>query len=154
MSRRQAIVLTPAEHREMLETSHTAILSSLDPGGYPHSVPMWYVVDRDESLLMTTYAKSQKALNLARNPRCSVVVEAGREYHELRGVLVRGNAHLSHDVDAIRDTLARIRRKHGLAFSVPEIADAIRDHAAKRVLIRIVPARVATWDHRKLGGIY
>jgi hypothetical protein len=83
-----------------------------------------------------------------------VVVETGREYHELRGVLVRGRAHLSRDVEAILDALGRIRSKHGLALSAPEIATAMRAHAAKRVLIRVVPERVSTWDHRKLGGVY
>jgi PPOX class probable F420-dependent enzyme len=153
MHRRRAIALSAEECEEMLASSHTIILSSIDGRGYPHSVPMWYAV-RDGRFLMTTYAKSQKALNLRRNPRCCLLVETGREYAELRGVLVRGHAELTADVDAVLDALGVIRAKHGLGGNAPGIAAAMRAHAAKRVLITVVPEHVASWDHRKLAGGY
>jgi PPOX class probable F420-dependent enzyme len=139
----------------MLETSLTIILSTLDPRGYPHSVPMWFTV-RDGAILMTTYAKSQKTLNLRRDPRCSLLVEAGEAYGELRGVLIRGRAQIDADVDAVLETLAAIRTKHGLGGLDPDpaVAAAMRAHAAKRVLLRITPERVSSWDHGKLGGAY
>lgn len=153
MNRRHDIALTPEECREMLASSHTIILSSIDGRGYPHSVPMWYAV-RHDRFLMTTYAKSQKALNLQRNPRCCLLVETGTEYAELRGVLVRGRAELTTDIDAVLDALGVIRVKHGLGGNAPEVAEAIRAHAAKRTLITVVPEHVASWDHRKLAGGY
>jgi PPOX class probable F420-dependent enzyme len=153
VSRRAAIALTPDEQREMLETSLTIVLSSLDRGGYPHAVPMWYAV-HDGCFYMTTYAKSQKAVNLRRDPRCSLLVEAGTTYDQLRGVLIRGRAELIADVEAVLDTLARIHRKHGGAGAGLAVGEALRAHAAKRVVIKIVPERVSSWDHRKLGGAY
>ena len=69
MQRRKTIALTPEEQRRFLEASHTIILTSLDRQGYPHSVAMWYVADPDGTVLMTTFAKSQKAVNLRRDPR-------------------------------------------------------------------------------------
>ena len=153
MNRRHNIALSAEESREMLASSHTIILSSIDGRGYPHSVAMWYAV-RDGRFLMTTYAKSQKALNLRRNPRCCLLVESGREYAELRGILVRGRAELTTDVDAVLDALGEIRLKHGLGGNAPEIAEAMRAHAVKRVLISVIPEHVASWDHRKLGGAY
>ncbi len=153
MNRRRAIALSQNECWELLASSHTIVLSSIDGRGYPHSVPMWYAV-RDRRILMTTYAKSQKTLNLQRNPRCCLLVETGSEYAELRGVLVRGHAELTHDVDAVLDALGHIRIKHGLGGNAPEVAEAMRAHAAKRVLITVVPEHVASWDHRKLAGAY
>ena len=153
MKRRNKISLSQREIDELLEKSFTIILSTLDPRGYPHAVPMWYTF-RDGRILMTTYGKSQKALNLQRDPRCSLLVEDGVEYGALRGVLIRGRAEVSGDVDEILDALAEIRTKHGLGGSAPEIAQALRSHAAKRVLLSIRPERVSSWDHRKLGGAY
>jgi PPOX class probable F420-dependent enzyme len=155
MNRRKAISLSEDERREMLASSLTIILSSIDGRGYPHSVAMWYAV-RDGRVLMTTYAKSQKTRNLQRNPRCCLLVESGTEYSDLRGVLIRGRAELTFDVDAVLDALADIRAKHGLggAAPAPEVAEAMRAHAAKRVLITVIPEHVASWDHRKLGGAY
>src|SRR5712691_9030258 len=112
MSRRHEIALTPAEQREVLAASHTCILTSLDRRGYPHSVAMWYVVDPDGTVLMTTFAKSQKAVNLRRDPRCSLLVESGRKYEDLKGVLIRGRATLEPDTEGVLDLLARVHEKY------------------------------------------
>jgi PPOX class probable F420-dependent enzyme len=154
MSRRSTIALTPEEQREFLETSHTIILSSVDRRGYPHSVAMWYLADPDGSVLMTTYAKSQKALNLQRDPRCSLLVESGRSYEELKGLLIRGRATLDENVEHVLDLLERVQRKYNPAMAGEGIREAMRGQASKRVLIRIRPEHIASWDHRKLGGVY
>src|SRR5207249_11397187 len=78
MQRRKTIALTPEEQRRFLEESHTIILTSNDRRGYPHSVAMWYVADRDGTVVMTTFDKSQKAVNLRRDPRCALLVDGGR----------------------------------------------------------------------------
>jgi PPOX class probable F420-dependent enzyme len=153
MSRRDQIALSAAEQEELLRTRRTIILSTLDRRGYPHSVPMWYIA-RDGRIQMTTYAKSQKTLNLQRDPRCSLLVEDGEEYEVLRGILIRGRATIVSDVDAVVDTLVHVHKKHGLAGSRDELAEIMRAQAAKRVLLDIQPERVSSWDHRKLGGVY
>jgi len=153
MSRRHAIALAPEEQRAYLETSQTIILTTLDRHGYPHPVAMWYVVDPDGSVLMTTYAKSQKALNLRRDARCALLVESGRSYEDLRGLLIRGRATLEGDVEQALDVLERIHRKHG-GEQPPGLRDVLRAQARKRVVIRVRPERVSSWDHRKLGGVY
>jgi PPOX class probable F420-dependent enzyme len=154
MSRRSQIALTPEEQREFLETSHTIILSSIDRRGYPHAVAMWYDADPDGSVLMTTYAKSQKTLNLERNPRCSLLIETGRTYEELKGLLIRGRATLDGNVEHVLDLLERVHRKYNRAMTVEGVREAMRGQASKRVLIRVQPEHVASWDHRKLGGVY
>jgi len=153
MPRRTEIALTPAEQRQFLEESHTIILSTLDRHGYPHSVAMWYVVDPDGTVLMTTFAKSQKALNLRRDPRCSLLVESGRKYEDLKGVLVRGRATLEADTERVLDLLERVHEKYNRGPAAG-LRDAMRHQASKRMLVRVRPERISSWDHRKLGGAY
>src|SRR5438552_4416423 len=151
MHRRNEIALTPEERQAYLRDSHTIILSTLDRQGYPHSVAMWYVVDPDGTVLMTTFAKSQKALNLRRDPRCSLLVESGRKYKDLKGLLVRGRATLEADTERVLDLLERVHEKYNRGPAAG-LRDAMRHQASKRVLIRVRPERVSSWDHRKLGG--
>jgi len=112
MHRRNEIALTPEEQRRFLQDSHTIILSTLDRHGYPHSVAMWYVVDPDGTVLMTTFAKSQKAVNLRRDPRCSLLVESGRKYEDLKGLLIRGRATLEPGTERVLDLLERVHEKY------------------------------------------
>jgi PPOX class probable F420-dependent enzyme len=126
--------------------------ATLGPRGVPHMVPLWFVAD-GVALSGWTYAKSQKARNLERDPRATLGIEDGVEYHELRGVM------LECDVDLERD--AAEVEKYGLALFgryAGELNDEIREmvsaQAQKRVGLRFVPSRVVSWDHRKLGGTY
>lgn len=152
MSRRSSIQLTPDERREFLAAAKTIILSTIDSNGYPHTVAMWYVMDGEECL-MTTYAKSQKAVNIRRNPKVALLVESGVTYDTLRGVLIRGTARLESEVDLCLAVLTQVHAKmHG---SQPAgLEDALRQQARKRVVIRVTPVRVSSWDHGKLGGVY
>ena len=153
MSRRHTIALTPAEQREFFETAQTMTLASIDRRGYPHLVAMWFVVDPDGTVLMTTYAKSQKAMNLRRDPRCTLLVERGVRYDQLQGVMIRGRATLEDDVERTLDVLTRIHAKRG-GEEGPGLRDAMRTQARKRVVVRVAPDHVSSWDHTKLGGVY
>ena len=154
MQRRKTIALSPEEQRRFLEASHTIILTSLDRQGYPHSVAMWYVADPDGTVVMTTFAKSQKAVNLRRDPRCALLVESGRTYLELKGLLIRGRATLDDDVEHVLDVLARVHAKYNAPGPADGLREAMRGQARKRAVIRVRPERVASWDHAKLGGAY
>ena len=59
-------------------------------------VPLWFVGDASE-LRGWTYAKSQKARNLERDPRATVGLEDGVQYHELRGVMFECDVRLARD---------------------------------------------------------
>ena len=153
MSRRHEIALTPTEQREFLASALTMTLASVDRHGYPHLVAMWFVVDPDGTVLMTTYAKSQKAVNLRRDPRCTLLVERGTRYDQLQGVMIRGRATLDPDVERTLDVLTRIHAKHG--GEQPEgLRDILRAQARKRATVRVTPERVSSWDHAKLAGVY
>jgi PPOX class probable F420-dependent enzyme len=153
MDRRKTIALTPAEQRAFLADAKTITLASVDRRGYPHLVAMWFTVDPDGTVLMTTFAKSQKAVNLRRDPRCTLMVERGTSYDQLQGIMIRGHAVLENDVERTLDVLTRIHRKHG--GEQPEgLRDILRAQARKRVVVRVMPERVSSWDHTKLGGVY
>jgi PPOX class probable F420-dependent enzyme len=152
MKRRKAIELSPQEQDEFLRDAKTIVLSSIDRRGYPHSVAMWYMVDAG-CIWMTTYAKSQKVLNIQRNPKVSLLAESGSTYDTLKGVLIRGRAELIHDVDACVRLLARIHGK--MMGAMPSgIEEALKMQARKRVIVKVTPERVSSWDHSKLGGVY
>jgi PPOX class probable F420-dependent enzyme len=156
MSRRGQIQMSPGEIQKFVRESKTAILVSNGPHGFPHPMPMWFGCDDDLTIAMTTYSKSQKVLNLRRDPRCAVLFESGEVYQELRGVVLYGKAEIVDDVERVIDALLSANRLH--AGDDPEQARAIRDgmrkNASKRVLIRVRPDRIASWDHSKLGGVY
>jgi PPOX class probable F420-dependent enzyme len=154
MNRRKAIALTPEEQQAYLEESHTIILTSLDRHGYPHPVAMWYVVDPDGTIVMTTFQKSQKTLNLRRDPRCALLLESGRTYPELKGLLIRGKATLDPDTEKVLDLLERVNAKYQQG-SGDGMRELMRGQAQKRLIVRVHPEHVASWDHSKLGaGVY
>ncbi len=153
MHKRGAIELTDDERRQYLADAPTINLVTIGKDGYPHAVPMWFVVDDDGSVLMTTYRRSQKVVNAQRNSKVALLVESGVRYDELKGTLLRGDVEVVDDEALCVQVLTRIHAKHsdGLASGVEEVMKA---QARKRVVLRIVPARVISWDHRKLAGAY
>ncbi len=149
MGRREEIQLSAEEQRRFLEEKKTIVLSTIDPRGYPHAVAMWYEME-GQDFLMTTYAKSQKARNIERNPKVALLAEAGTTYDTLKGVLIRGRAELIHDADVCVAVLGRVHRK--MTGAMPAgIEEALKVQARKRVVIRVPPERVSSWDHSKLG---
>jgi PPOX class probable F420-dependent enzyme len=152
MKRRDAIQLTPEEREQFLRQTRTIVLSTIDQRGYPHSVAMWYLMAGD-CCVMTTYAKSQKAMNIGRNPKVALMAESGTTYDTLKGVLIRGRAELINDVDFCVGVLIRVHQK--MSGSMPEgIEEALKAQARKRVVIKVFPEHVSSWDHSKLGGTY
>lgn len=156
MSRRGAIRMSEREVRDFLEASRTLVLCSNGRDGVPHPMPMWYRLDPDGSVVMTTFTKSQKVRNLERDPRVSLLVEDGETYAELRGVVLYGRAELERDTDRVLDVLSRVSSRYqpGAGADPEALRDALRAQARKRVALRVRPERVVSWDHRKLGGFY
>jgi PPOX class probable F420-dependent enzyme len=154
-SRRDQIKLTEDEQRELIETERVVVVSSLGSRGWPHVMPLWYV-PRDGEIWIWTYAKSQKVRNLERDPRATLLIETGFEYVELRGVQIEAEAEIIRDLDRIVDYAKEmtIRYSEGISSVEGDAAAALQAQAPKRVAIRFQPKRVASWDHRKLGGSY
>ena len=155
MSRRAEIVLTDAELAELLEGERIAVVSSIGPRGWPHSMPLWYV-PRQGEVWIWTYAKSQKVRNLERDPRATVLVETGHEYGELRGAMIEAEAEIHRDPGRVIDFAEDLTLRYAEGISSVEggAKAALEAQAPKRVAIQFRPVRTATWDHRKLGGSY
>ena len=154
MSRRSEIQLSPDEQRELIEAERVVVVSTIGPRDWPHSMPLWYV-PREGEIWIYTYAKSQKVRNLERDPRATLMVEAGHEYNELRGVEIESVAEIHRDLETVFDLATELTARYAGGAQVDEAqAEALRTQARKRVAIRFHPKRVATWDHRKLGGTY
>ena len=158
MSRRDQIRMSDAEQKKFLADAQTIIICSQGPNGYPHPMPMWFAVEDDGAVVMTTFTKSQKIRNVERDPRVSLLAESGTVYSELRGVLIYGKAELVRDKEQVLDVLARVSAKSaGGAGNAPDpgaLRSALMATVPKRTGIRIRPERVVSWDHRKLGGVY
>jgi PPOX class probable F420-dependent enzyme len=152
VSRRDEIVMTEAEVADFLAPPRNLQVATINHDGTIHLVTMYYAVI-DGRIAFWTYGKSQKVLNLRRDPRITVLVEDGKEYGELRGVQITGRAELSDDRDAVTDVGGRIFVRY-----FGDLDDAARAgveaSGAKRVAITVEPDRIVSWDHRKLGSAF
>jgi PPOX class probable F420-dependent enzyme len=137
------------EVRAFLEEQMVMTVGTIGPNGRPHLMALWYVPD---GLGMTgwTYAKSQKAKNLERDPRATIQIETGVQYHELRGVMMECDVEL--DRDAKPYGLALFKRYAGTLDE--SVTAMVEKQAPKRVGLRFTPTRIVSWDHSKLGGAY
>jgi PPOX class probable F420-dependent enzyme len=155
VSRRAQIELNPAETAELLEAERVAVISSIGPRGWPHSMPLWFVA-REGEVWIWTYAKSQKVRNLERDPRATVLVETGHEYGELRGVMIEAEAVLHRDLKTLLGFAEELtlRYAEGIDSVEGDARAMLEAQAPKRVAIQFKPVRTASWDHRKLGGTY
>ena len=137
------------EVRAFLAEQMVMTVGTIGPNGRPHLMALWYVPD---GLGMTgwTYAKSQKAKNLERDPRATIQVETGVQYHELRGVMMECDVELDRDAEPYG--LALFERYAGTLDE--SVTAMVEKQAPKRVGLRFTPTRIVSWDHSKLGGTY
>jgi PPOX class probable F420-dependent enzyme len=153
-NRRDAIKMTQDEVDEFLQGRHVMNVATLGPSGHPHLVAMWYgFVDGRPAFW--TFAKSQKVVNLRRDPRVTVLVEDGDAYEELRGVELVGTGRLVDDFDTVLAIGKSVGERYTGPVAVSEAAlPFLEAQARKRIGVVIDVERVVSWDHRKLGGGY
>ena len=158
-SRRDQIRMSDDELREFVAEHKVMTVATLGPNGRPHLMPLWYVAQPDGDLIGWTFAKSQKAKNLGRDPHATVQIEDGVEYQELRGAMFECDVHIERDTEEVADFGMAIFERyapHGESGGglPPEVREMVEQQAPKRVGMRFHPTRAVTWDHRKLGGAY
>jgi nitroimidazol reductase NimA-like FMN-containing flavoprotein (pyridoxamine 5'-phosphate oxidase superfamily) len=167
MSRRDQIRMSAAEAAEFLAEERTVTCATVGPRGWPHLMPLWYVVRhaRDDGpsprLWAWTYGASQKTLNLERDPRATLQIEAGETYDQLRGVMLECDAIVHRELDVVTALGEAVMLRNSVPPGVdpePELPSegraVIAAQAVKRVALEFVERRRTSWDHRKLGGIY
>ena len=144
MNRRAAIAMSSEEVLAFLAQERVLTVATLGRDGWPHLMPLWFVV-RDGECWGWTYGKSQKVRNLERDPRCTLQVEAGSSYDELRGVMIKASAEIVRAADEVAAVGNALSARYGDGSPVDPRA------AAKRVALRFRVQSVASFDHRKLG---
>ena len=150
MNRRNQITLTEREQADLLRETRKVALATIGKDGFPHLVMMNFIA-RDGAILMSSYGKAQKVVNIRRNPKVAVMAERGRHYGELHGIMIRGECEIIDDQAAVVETMRAIRGREAAGAESVEIPAAV---SSKRVILKVIPANTATWDHRKLGGKY
>lgn len=148
MNVRNQIEMSPDEVLEFLDAGEIVVCATNGLRGWPHVMPLWYVV-RNAEIWAWTYAKSQKARNLERDPRATLQIEAGDIYDELRGVMLECEVVLHRDVDTVRTFGADLFTRYR-TYPPHALHDIVERQATKRVCLQFVERRRATWDHRKL----
>jgi len=151
VNQRAQIRMSDEETTSLLKQCRTATIATTGPGGFPHLVAMWYGL-LDGKVYFETKAKSQKVVNLRRDPKVSCSVEAGESYDQLRGVAIEGTAAIIDDTTSDEYWAAAVsvfERYQGPYTEETRPLVEVMMH--KRIVIRIDPARVRSWDHRKLG---
>jgi PPOX class probable F420-dependent enzyme len=152
MKRRDVIRMSHDEVVEFLNGRHTMNVATINHDGTIHVVAMWYGFVDDRPAFWT-FGKSQKILNLERNPQITCLVEAGEVYEELQGVELVGRAELVRDYDA-RMAIGRNVFERYVGPATDETQPFIESTGAKRVGVIVHVDRIVSWDHRKLGGTY
>ena len=152
-SRRDQIKMSEVEVRDFLLEQRIMQVVTIGPRGRPHLMPLWYLADGLE-LRGWTYAKSQKAKNLERDPRATIGVDDGVEYHELRGVMMECDVELVRKTDRVAEVGLALFERYTGGELAPAVAEMVHAQAEKRVGLRFVPTRTVSWDHRKLEGAY
>ena len=158
MPSRDLIRMTADEVTAFLIEQRTLICASVNAAGRPHLMPLWYVPDGHE-LLCWTYGASQKVVNLRRDPRATLQIEAGDSYERLRGVMIEADVEIIDDPERTAEIGLRVALRYAPgdlspADAPPELKQFIVRQAQKRVAIHFTPTHTVSWDHRKLGGRY
>jgi nitroimidazol reductase NimA-like FMN-containing flavoprotein (pyridoxamine 5'-phosphate oxidase superfamily) len=180
VSRRDQIKMSEPEVASFLAEERTVTCATTGPRGWPHLMPLWYVLRASEhssqstevgatgesvtsrpQIWAWTYAVSQKVRNLERDQRASLQVEAGEQYQELRGVMFECEAIIHRDIETVAALGHEIFMRYATPRGEPpveelprEVGAMVQAQAAKRVALQFVERRRASWDHRKLAGVY
>jgi len=152
--------MSDAQVAAFLDEERTVICATIGQDGFPHLMPLWYVM-REDDVWSWTFAKSQKVRNLERDPRATLQVEAGEAYAELRGVMLKCDVTVHRETERVAEFGIELftRYRPGGAEEPGELDEDVRQmvlaQAPKRVALQFRTRSRATWDHRKLAsGVY
>lgn len=148
-NQRAQIQMTDDEVADFIEQSRTATMATVGPTGTPHLVAMWYAVV-DQHIWFETKGRSQKVVNLRRNPAITVSIESGLTYDALKGVSLEGHAEIVDDPDALWKVGVSVFERYNGPYT-EDMKPFVEIMLNKRVAVRVDVDRVRSWDHAKLG---
>lgn len=156
---RKDVSMTNEEVKAFLAESRNIEVATLGPDGWPHVAPMWYTM-RNDLVVFRSFSKSQKIVNLARDPRLTLLAEEGKAYSELKGVMIKGEAELVDDPAVVLGIYGELAARYPMvgeepvALNGPELEAAFGRFAPKNTAVIVHPTRMVSWDHTKLAGDY
>jgi PPOX class probable F420-dependent enzyme len=151
--RRGEIKMTDDELWKFIEERKSMQVATIGADGAPHLTTLWFaIVDGD--IVFETFTKSQKVMNLRRDPRIAVLFEDGLSYNELRGVSINARAVLHDDPKVVHPYALAVMRRNNPQIPPEHLEGAAKMMASKRTAVVIKPEKIVSWDHRKLGGGY
>lgn len=148
-NQRSQVTMSDDEIAAFLAGKRTANLVTLGASGHPHAVAMWFALI-DGVLWFETKAKAQKAVNLRRDPRATVLVEDGLTYDKLRGVSMEGRCEIVDDPEALWQVGVNVWERYNGPYT-DEVEPLVQFMLHKRIAVRFDVDRIRSWDHRKLG---
>ena len=149
-SRRSDIELSSGEQAQFLQRTQTIIVVTNGPNGFPHPMPMWFHADSSNICYCTTFRKSQKVVNLRRDPRATLLLETGHEYRELKGLVIRTKAEIIDDYDLVVETIGVLRQRMPSLGLTDSQEQSFIQSASKRVVLKFIPINYVSWSHQKL----
>jgi PPOX class probable F420-dependent enzyme len=144
--------MTDEEVDQFLGERHTMNVATIGPAGRIHLVAMWYGF-LEGAPAFWTYGKSQKILNLRRDPRLTALVETGEQYEELRGVELVATGTIVEERERIMALGRSVFERYTGPYS-EEMAPVLEATGAKRLVVKLEIESIVSWDHSKLGGRY
>ena len=151
--KRDQIRMSEDEMWKFIEGQKSLQVATLDKNGAPHLTTLWFALVGGE-ICFETFTKSQKIVNLQRDPRIAVLLEDGETYDQLRGVSIQGRAELYTDPEEVHGYALEVMRRNQPEIPADQLENVARVMAAKRTAVVIKPEKIISWDHRKLGGTY
>lgn len=149
---RDAVRMSEAEMADFIESRRSVMVATLDKEGAPHQTVLWFAV-KDGKYIFETYGTSQKTLNLRRDPRISLIWEAGETYDQLRGVSVQGRAEIVDSGQELLDLMRTCLLRNSPMAAGEALEHHVAQMARKRVVVVVHPEKTFSWDHRKLAAL-
>ncbi len=151
--RRELISMTESEMWDFIEEQKSVQVATINRDGSPHLTTLWFAVV-DGQIVLETFTKSQKVVNLQRDPRIALLLESGEVYDQLKGVSINATAELVDEVDAVHRLHTAVLKRNTPGVPEETLDKVSASMAHKKTAILVKPDRVMSWDHSKLGGIY
>ena len=152
-SRRDLIRMTDEEMKLFIEEQKSLQVSCVGSDGWPHLTTLWFAVV-DQRIVFETYTRSQKILNLQRDPHITVLLEDGTVYEKLRGVMIKGKATLESEPENVEKYAKAVMIRNQPEYGEEILSEAAKQMSLKRTAVIVEPHEVVSWDHTKLGGTY
>ena len=153
VNRRELIQMTDDEMHAFIEEQKSLQVSCIGADGWPHLTTLWFAVV-DQKIVFETYTRSQKILNLRRNPNITLLLEDGIVYEKLRGVMIKGMARLESNPENVDKYAKAVMLRNQPELGEEILSEAAKQMSLKRTAVIIEPHEMISWDHTKLAGAY